>query len=176
MNKLLDRIDLLQKIDTHILLQKEGGVTVVARKFKISRRRLYTYFTILKDLGAPIEYNRENRRLQYKTNFRIQIRVNTFPQIEAPKELYKKIKDITLKKIILFNKIDEYIFTKTSGPTTGFYKKLKLRDNRECGNTLYEFKNMGADFYFDRTDLTYRYAKRKRFNFILEVLPFKIPE
>ncbi len=175
MNKLLDRVELLQKLDTHILMQEEGQIQEIAKKFGISRRRIYAYFQIMKQLGAPVVYNFEKHRLEYKTKFRLRVRINTAPKVVPPTLLYKKIKDVTLKKVMLFNQIDEHICNKDTGGTKEFYKKLKMRDHRVCGNTLYEFKKMGADFYFDRTNKTYRYAKKKRFNIIIEVVPFKMP-
>ena len=176
MNKLLDRIDILQKLDTHILLQKEGNVMGIAKQLGISRRRIYVYFDIMKDLGAPVKYNFEKRRLEYKNKFRLRVKINTLPSVTPPTDLYKKSKDVTLKRLILFNRIDENIFNMKTGPTTTFMKTLKMRTHRICGNTLNDFKKMGADFYFDRGKLTYRYAKRKRFNIIMEVVPFEPPK
>ena len=173
MNKLLDRIDMLQEIDSHILLQKEGNVSQIAKQLGMSRRRIYVYFDLMKDLGAPVKYNFEKRRLEYQSNFRLSVKINTRPNITVPTDLYKKIKDVTLKRIILYNQIDECIGNENTGTTHTFRKTLKMKTHRICGNTLNDFRKMGAQFYFDRTKNNFRFRKGKRFNFILEVLPFK---
>ncbi len=126
-------------------------------------------------MGTPVKINFDKHRLEYKTGFRLRAKINTNPGIVPPTQLYKKIKDVTLKRIILFNRVDELIYDKNTGPTKVLYKKLKMKDARACGNALYDFRKMGADFYFDASNQTYRYARRKRFNIILEVVPFKMP-
>lgn len=175
MNKLIDRIEKLQAIDTFILMQKEATVSEMAELLGMSRRRIYSYFKIMKDLGAPVSIKHGGKnRVIYKTPFRLSARINTTTKIVPPTACYKKIKDTTLKKLIFFNKVDEFIFEGKTGATRSFAKKLKLRNHKECSNRLYDFKNMGADYYFDATKQTYRYARRKRFNIILQVLPFDL--
>ena len=149
----------------------------LAERLGISRRRLYVYFKIMKDLGAPVNINFEKNILEYKTKFRIRAAINTRPAITPPTTLYKKIKDPSLERIVIYNRIDEMIFNENTGRVPAFAKKLKLRDERVLGNLLYEYrKNMGVSFYFDWEADTYKYRGRKRFNIILEVVPFEMPE
>lgn len=58
-------IDRIKRIDGLIRRKATGTPTTFADKMGISKRRIYEYIVELKELGAPIEYNRNRGSYEY---------------------------------------------------------------------------------------------------------------
>lgn len=60
-------LDLLLRLDQFIRQKRTGSPSEFARKMGISERSLYEYLRVLKDLGAPIKFSRQDRSYYYET-------------------------------------------------------------------------------------------------------------
>ena len=58
-------LNLLLRLDQFIRQKGTGSPPEFARKMGISERSLYEYLKVLKDLGAPIKWSREDRSYYY---------------------------------------------------------------------------------------------------------------
>jgi predicted DNA-binding transcriptional regulator YafY len=58
-------LSLLLKLDQFIRQKGTGAPPDFARKMGISERSLYEYLKVLKDLGAPIKWSRQERSYYY---------------------------------------------------------------------------------------------------------------
>ena len=58
-------LNLLLQLDLFIREKGTGSPPEFARKMGISERSLYEYLKVLKDLGAPIKWSREDRSYYY---------------------------------------------------------------------------------------------------------------
>ncbi len=58
-------LSLLLKLDQFIRQKGTGSPPEFARKMGISERSLYEYLKVLKDLGAPIKWSRQERSYYY---------------------------------------------------------------------------------------------------------------
>jgi predicted DNA-binding transcriptional regulator YafY len=66
-------LDLLQRLDLSIQQKGTGSPPEFARKMGISERSLYEYLRVLKDLGAPIKFSRQERSYYYETSGKFQV-------------------------------------------------------------------------------------------------------
>lgn len=58
-------LNLLRQLDQFIRRKKTGSPSEFARKMGISERSLYEYLNVLKDLGAPIRFSRQEHSYYY---------------------------------------------------------------------------------------------------------------
>jgi predicted DNA-binding transcriptional regulator YafY len=58
-------LNLLLRLDQFIRQKGTGSPPEFARKMGISERSLYEYLKVLKDLGAPIKWSRQDRSYYY---------------------------------------------------------------------------------------------------------------
>jgi predicted DNA-binding transcriptional regulator YafY len=58
-------LNLLLRLDQFIRQKGTGSPPEFARKMGISERSLYEYLKVLKDLGAPIKWSRQERSYYY---------------------------------------------------------------------------------------------------------------
>ena len=58
-------LSLLLQLDQFIRQKGTGSPPEFARKMGISERSLYEYLKVLKDLGAPIKWSRQDRSYYY---------------------------------------------------------------------------------------------------------------
>jgi hypothetical protein len=58
-------LNLLLQLDLFIREKGTGSPPEFARKMGISERSLYEYLKVLKDLGAPIKWSRQDRSYYY---------------------------------------------------------------------------------------------------------------
>lgn len=58
-------LNLLLQLDQFIRQKGTGSPPEFARKMGISERSLYEYLRVLKDLGAPIKWSRQDRSYYY---------------------------------------------------------------------------------------------------------------
>jgi predicted DNA-binding transcriptional regulator YafY len=58
-------LNLLLRLDQFIRQKGTGAPPEFARKMGISERSLYEYLKVLKDLGAPIKWSRQDRSYYY---------------------------------------------------------------------------------------------------------------
>ena len=171
-NDLLEKIEILQKIDFYILSQKTGSFVVFARKLKISTEDLFDYFLILENLGVRLAFNNETTSYQYSNKLRLHIAINYFkPQLLDPK-LMQKIEDKTLKKIELYNLLDKYIYERRTGKKENLKELLGFKNIDQCRKFLKDFEMMGADFFYAPKFNSYCYRINLRFNFIVKVLEY----
>jgi len=56
----------MQRINDNILLKRTLTPGEMARQMRISERQLYKYLKCMKELGAPIHFNRMLNRYVYK--------------------------------------------------------------------------------------------------------------
>jgi predicted DNA-binding transcriptional regulator YafY len=59
-------LNLLQQLDQFIRRKKTGSPPEFARKIGISERSLYEYLKVLKELGAPIRFSRQEHSYYYE--------------------------------------------------------------------------------------------------------------
>jgi predicted DNA-binding transcriptional regulator YafY len=59
----------LERIDRLIRLKATGTPGKLAQKLNVSERTLYNRLEDLKDLGAQIEYCKDNQSFRYKNHF-----------------------------------------------------------------------------------------------------------
>lgn len=87
MNKLLQQIELIERIDQLIRLQATGNPNEFARNMDISKASLYRLIDTMKELGAPIEYNITTRSFVYAghVNFLCGFYLKELSQSEAKK-------------------------------------------------------------------------------------------
>ena len=67
----IKQLDRIKKLDKLIQQGNTGAPDEFAGRLGLSRSQLYNILEELKDLGAPIEYNRSMRSFYYKEAFRI---------------------------------------------------------------------------------------------------------
>jgi len=59
-------LNLLQRLDQFIRRKRTGSPPEFARKMGISERSLYEYLKVLKELGAPIRFSRQEHSYYYE--------------------------------------------------------------------------------------------------------------
>ncbi|GGB05962.1 HTH domain-containing protein [Puia dinghuensis] len=59
-------LNLLLRLDQFIRLKGTGSPPEFARKMGISERSLYEYLKVLKELGAPIRFSRQDHSYYYE--------------------------------------------------------------------------------------------------------------
>lgn len=69
----LSLLSALQRMDQLISFRITGSPAEFARRLGISERTLFSYLTILKDLGACICYNKYSCSYEYQDENRLQI-------------------------------------------------------------------------------------------------------
>jgi predicted DNA-binding transcriptional regulator YafY len=66
-------LNLLLQLDQFIRLKGTGSPPEFARKLGISERSLYEYLKVLKDLGAPVKWSRQDKSYYYSTEGQFRI-------------------------------------------------------------------------------------------------------
>lgn len=66
-------LSLLLQIDQFIRQKGTGSPPEFARKMGISERSLYEYLKVLKDLGAPVKWSRQDKSYYYSTEGQFRI-------------------------------------------------------------------------------------------------------
>jgi predicted DNA-binding transcriptional regulator YafY len=66
-------LSLLLQLDQFIRLKGTGSPPEFARKMGISERSLYEYLKVLKDLGAPIKWSRQDKSYYYSVEGQFRI-------------------------------------------------------------------------------------------------------
>ena len=66
-------LNLLLQLDQFICQKATGSPPEFARKMGISERSLYEYLKVLKDLGAPIKWSRQDKSYYYSTEGQFRI-------------------------------------------------------------------------------------------------------
>jgi len=66
-------LDLLLRLDQFIRQKGTGSPPEFARKMGVSERSLYEYLKVLKGLGAPIRFSRQDRSYYYETSGQFQV-------------------------------------------------------------------------------------------------------
>ena len=59
-------LNLLREVDQYIRRKGTGSPPELARKIGISERSLYDYLKVLKELGAPIRFSRQEHSYYYE--------------------------------------------------------------------------------------------------------------
>jgi biotin operon repressor len=67
----IKQLNRLKKLDALIQQSNTGAPEEFANRLGLSRSQLYNILDELKDLGAPIEYNRSLRSFYYRESFQI---------------------------------------------------------------------------------------------------------
>jgi biotin operon repressor len=62
---MVKNIQILQKLDYLIRYQKTGSPEELARKFRLSEKCMRTHINILRQLGAPIFFDRKRKSYCY---------------------------------------------------------------------------------------------------------------
>ena len=65
MNKLIQQIKLIERIDQLIRLRATGTPRILARRLSISEASLYRLIDTLKEMGAPIEFSAYSQSYVY---------------------------------------------------------------------------------------------------------------
>ena len=63
---MVKNIQILQKLDYLIRHKKTGSPEELARKFKVSEKCMRTHINILRQLGAPIFFDRKRKSYCYR--------------------------------------------------------------------------------------------------------------
>jgi predicted DNA-binding transcriptional regulator YafY len=66
-------LNLLLQLDQFIRQKGTGSPPEFARKMGISERSLYEYLKVLKDLGAPIKWSRQDKSYYYSVEGQFRI-------------------------------------------------------------------------------------------------------
>jgi predicted DNA-binding transcriptional regulator YafY len=66
-------LNLLLQLDQFIRQKGTGNPPEFARKLGISERSLYEYLKVLKDLGAPIKWSRQDKSYYYSVDGQFRI-------------------------------------------------------------------------------------------------------
>ena len=66
-------LNLLLQLDQFIRVKGTGSPPEFARKMGISERSLYEYLKVLKDLGAPIKWSRQDKSYYYSVEGQFRI-------------------------------------------------------------------------------------------------------
>jgi predicted DNA-binding transcriptional regulator YafY len=66
-------LNLLLRLDSFIRSKGTGSPPEFAQKMGVSERSLYEYLKVLKDLGAPIRFSRQERSYYYENGGQFQI-------------------------------------------------------------------------------------------------------
>lgn len=74
--KNLKQLDRLRRIHHLIKLQNTGTPNELAKKLRISIRLLYLLLEYLKDLDAPLVFNRQSKTYYYTHDFELKIQVS----------------------------------------------------------------------------------------------------
>ncbi len=144
----------------------------LAKKLGLSERQFYRYLEQMEDLGAPIGYVPEAGGYTYKGKYRVAFLINSNTALEMPANIYKLLSDKTLKKIKLYNTLDELIY---SGKVTTIRQlTIKLKKHYSMGlvatyNLVYTFREMGAPLEKGKLGQL-AYQKGKRLNFIIRLV------
>ena len=66
-------LNLLLRLDQFIRQKGTGSPPEFARKMGVSERSLYEYLKVLKELGAPIRFSRQDRSYYYEKGGQFQV-------------------------------------------------------------------------------------------------------
>jgi len=66
-------LNLLLQLDQFIRQKGTGSPPEFARKMGISERSLYEYLKVLKDLGAPVKWSRQDKSYYYSSEGQFRI-------------------------------------------------------------------------------------------------------
>ena len=65
MNKLLQQIELIERIDQLIRMKATGNPKNLAERLSVSEATVYRVIETIKGMGAPVEYNIRNQSYVY---------------------------------------------------------------------------------------------------------------
>lgn len=65
MNKLLQQIELIERVDRLVRLKATGSPKKLAEKLDLSESSLYRLLDTIKDLGAPVEFSADHESYVY---------------------------------------------------------------------------------------------------------------
>ncbi|APY11038.1 hypothetical protein BWZ22_07190 [Seonamhaeicola sp. S2-3] len=74
--KNIKHLERLQQLHLRIEQENTGTPKELARFMNISERLLYNLIEELKDIGAPIHYNRSLKTYYYNDDFKLQIKIS----------------------------------------------------------------------------------------------------
>lgn len=74
----INLLDVLNELDTHIIDEKTGPADKLAEKLEISRNRLYKLINDLQEEGAPIRYSRQRETFYYLWPYSIKVQLQVF--------------------------------------------------------------------------------------------------
>jgi len=74
--KNIKHLERLQQLHQRIEQENTGTPKELARFMNISERLLYNLIEELKDIGAPIHYNRSLKTYYYSDDFKLQIKIS----------------------------------------------------------------------------------------------------
>ena len=88
MNKLINQIELIERVDQLIRLRATGNPRRLAERFDVSESTIYRLIETIKDLGAPVEFNLNHQSYIYtdEVNFMCGFFAKEFSRVE-----YKKV-------------------------------------------------------------------------------------
>ncbi len=66
--KLFETLQMIERVDQLIRLKATGTPTQLAQRLQLSERSIYNVIEIMKEMGAPIYYNRSRRSYCYEEN------------------------------------------------------------------------------------------------------------
>ncbi len=70
-------ISLLKKIDALIYKKKTGNAWILSAKLNIAERQVYRYLSLIKKLGAEVQYDYEKKSYCYSNRKRLNIEIGT---------------------------------------------------------------------------------------------------
>ncbi len=68
MYTILKQLELIHRIDNLIRIQATGSAETLAEKLGISKTKIYRIINVMKQLGAPVEYNFRVQSFVYKSS------------------------------------------------------------------------------------------------------------
>lgn len=72
--KFTDQLHIVKRLDSLIRRKATGSPEELANKVKLSRASIYRHIEILKELGAPVKYNKKQKCFFYEEdNFELKL-------------------------------------------------------------------------------------------------------
>lgn len=66
--KLIEKIELIKRLDRLIRYKATGTPTQLSQRLKISKRSIHYLIEAMKEMGAPIYYNKDRQSYCYEEN------------------------------------------------------------------------------------------------------------
>lgn len=70
MNKIIEKIELIDRMDQLIRLKATGTPKSIARRLNLSESSIYRLIDIIKDMGAPVEFSVKDQSYIYSSDVR----------------------------------------------------------------------------------------------------------